>query len=402
MRILMASHGYPPTLSGVTLVVQKLARAMVARGHQVTVLTASDRGEPYRDIDGGVEIERVRSLPNPFWKEGRIPVISLRAVREIVERVGPDVIHIHETGCLGWQLTRLSRREGIPIVATCHYLPRFVAFYLVNARPLCWILSLYSAWLLNRCTHVVFATETHHRAFQEFGLAAPTTIISNGVNTARYHPARGGEKDVEAAYRLPPRPRILFVGRLARDKEIPTLIQAVAHLRNKMDAHLLLVGRGDFRPQLEALSAELGLKDRVHFLGYVPDQDMPALYRAVDLFAIASTVEVQSLPTLEAMASSVPVVAVEAGALPEISPHKASGLIVPPRDPAAMAEAMYTILSNPSLGEQMGRRGRELAEPHDEERTFDAYEALYRRVVGQPLVHKAPLWRRIWPSPLAR
>lgn len=380
MRILMASHGYPPTLSGVTLVVQKLARVMVARGHQVTVITASDRGEPYHDEDQGVQIERVRSVPNPFWKEGRIPIISQRTLRGLVERIQPDVLHTHETACLGWQLVRLSRREGVPLVATCHYFPRFVAFYLVNARPLCWLLSFYSARLLNRCSHVVFATEARHRAFQAFGLTAPTTIISNGVNTARYHPPAGPERGIEEAYPLPPHPRILFVGRLARDKEIPVLIEALAHLRTQMEAHLLLVGKGDFRPQLEALCAELGLQGAVHFLGYVPDEDMPALYRAADLFAIASTVEVQSLPTLEAMASGVPVVAVDAGALPEISLHGQSGLIVPPKDPAAMAEAMRTILSDPALAAQMGRRGCELAQAHAEERTFDAYEALYRRL----------------------
>ncbi len=380
MRILMASHGYPPTLSGVTLVVQKLARAMVARGHQVTVITASDRGEPYRDEDQGVQIERVRSVPNPFWKEGRIPIISQRTLRGLIGRIQPDVLHTHETACLGWQFVRLSRREGFPLVATCHYFPRFVAFYLVNARPLCWLLSFYSARLLNRCSHVVFATEAHHRAFQAFSLTAPTTIISNGVNTARYHPPAGPERGIEEAYHLPPRPRILFVGRLARDKEIPILIEALAHLRTQMEAHLLLVGKGDFRPQLEALCAELGLQGAVHFLGYVPDEDMPALYRAADLFAIASTVEVQSLPTLEAMASGVPVVAVDAGALPEISLHGQSGLIVPPKDPAAMAEAMRTILSDPALAAQMGRRGCELAQAHAEERTFDAYEALYRRL----------------------
>jgi len=402
MRILMASHGYPPTLSGVTLVVQKLARAMVARGHEVTVVTASDRGEPYSDEDEGVHIERVHSIPNPFWREGRIPLIGLRPMQEIVARTQPDVLHTHETACLGLQLMRISRREGIPLVATCHYLPRFVAFYLVNARPLCWILSFYSTWFLNRCTHVVFVTKAHHRAFQEFGLKAPTTIISNGVNTARYHLPEGSDEGVEEAYRLPPRPRILFVGRLARDKEIPILIQALAHLRAQMEAHLLLVGRGDFRPHLEALSAELGLKEAVHFLGYVPERDMPALYRAVDLFAIASTVEVQSLPTLQALASGVPVVAVEAGALPEISPHGQSGLIVPPKDPVAMASAMRTLLSDPALAAQMGRRGRELAQPHDEERTFDAYEALYRRLATQPMVRKASPLRRIWPSPFAR
>ena len=76
MKILMLSHGYPPVISGVTLVVQKVAREMVRRGHQVTVVTDSDRGGPYRDQDQGVELLRVRSVPNPFWSEGRLPLLG--------------------------------------------------------------------------------------------------------------------------------------------------------------------------------------------------------------------------------------------------------------------------------------------------------------------------------------
>ena len=76
MRILMFSHGYPPIISGVSLVVQKVAREMVKRGHQVAVVTASDDGTPYQDQDQGVELMRVRSAPNPFWSEGRLPIVG--------------------------------------------------------------------------------------------------------------------------------------------------------------------------------------------------------------------------------------------------------------------------------------------------------------------------------------
>jgi 1,2-diacylglycerol 3-alpha-glucosyltransferase len=102
MHILMLSHGYPPTISGVTLVVQKVARAMVERGHDVTVVTASDHGAPYQSEDQGVRLWRVRSAPNPFWSEGRLPLLTYDRLKEIVAQVQPDVINTHDSALLSW------------------------------------------------------------------------------------------------------------------------------------------------------------------------------------------------------------------------------------------------------------------------------------------------------------
>jgi 1,2-diacylglycerol 3-alpha-glucosyltransferase len=384
MRILMASHGYPPTISGVTLVVQKLARAMVAKGHAVTVVTASERGDPYRDNDQGVQLVRVRSRDNPFWKEGPIPFIGWDDLEDLAEAFQPDILHTHEAAILAWQFLRLSRRRGLPLVASCHYVPRFVAQYLGGELTEDWVEPIawgYSIWLLNQCDHVVFPNPIHRQQFLERGLTVPSSIISNGMDIVRYCPADGRDEVVEARYQLPPRPRILFVGRLARDKEIDVLIHALAHLLRQMEAHLLLVGRGDDRKRLEELVKDLGLGPWVHFLGFVPEEDMPALYRSVDLFAIASTCEVQSLPTLQALATGKPVVAVNALALPELVRDGLNGFLVPPGEAEAMAEAMARILRDPELAERMGRAGLAIAQHHAQEHTFDRYEALYQQLV---------------------
>jgi len=277
----------------------------------------------------------------------------------------------------------MSRRTRIPIVATCHYLPHFSAIYSGGSKAIESFVSRNSVRILGRCTHVVFATETHHEAFRQQGLKAPVTIITNGIDVGRYHAYDGQDPDIATRYGLPPRPRILFVGRLAADKEVPVIVRALAHVDHDPSAHLLLVGRGDERPRLEALARELGVQDRVRFVGYVPEEDMPALYRAVDLFAIAATVETQSLPTLQAMASGLPVVASRAAALPEIVRHGQNGLLVPPGDAAAMGEAMRTILSRPDVAITMGQHGSGLAQAHAEQRTFDLYEQLYERVIAE-------------------
>jgi 1,2-diacylglycerol 3-alpha-glucosyltransferase len=383
VRILMASHGYPPILSGVTLVVQKLARAMVQRGHEVTVITASDQKETYEQEDQGVRIMRRRGAANPWWKEAPIPFIAHKDLEEIVAETRPDILHAHDSGLLGVQMARLNDARRLPRVASCYFVPRFVARYLSwNDEPQEVVENLalaFSVWLYNQFNHVVFSTSAHKEFFAHDGLEVPSTVISNGVDTVRYHPGDEGVREVEARYNLPPGPRLLFVSRLAKDKEIDVLIRGMQHLAGLQNAHLLLVGRGDERQALERLRADLGLQECVHFLGYVPEEDLPAVYRASDLFSLVSTFEVQSIPTLQALATGLPVVAADAVALPEIVHDGINGFLVPPRNPEALAAAWASILRSPELAARMGQESLVIVQEHAESYTFDQYENLYRQ-----------------------
>ena len=384
MRILMLSHGYPPVISGVTLVVQKVAREMVRRGHKVAVVTASDRGTPYPDQDQGVELLRVRSAPNPWWSEGRLPLLSYDGLQEIVAEVRPDVINTHDSGLLGMQLYRLEHKKGhVPELLTCHYLPRYVTHYVSVGDTVEEVIEEI-AWeftirMINGFDHVIFPTRTQQQAFIEEGLKTASTVISNGLDISRYNPVgSGGEEDVVARYALPPGPRILVVGRLAKDKKIDVLIRAMGDVTSTHEAYLLLVGRGDDRERLEGLVKSLDLRDYVRFLGFVPEEDLPALYRHSDIFAIASDVEVQSIPTLQAAATGLPIVAAEAAALPELVQTNTNGHLVPPDDPAALAGAIRHILADPELAKRWGQASIEIGHRHAEKETFDAYEKLYR------------------------
>jgi len=378
MRVLMTSHGYPPTVSGVTLVVQKIARGLVARGHQVMVVTATNRDEPYRTTDDGVQLIRVGAYANPYWPDGPVPHLTHNEMMALLGEFSPDVLHVHDAALLGLRTVSTAKRSGLPILATCYYVPEFVTNYLSGGVADDMIESLgwaYSVWLFNRCTHVVFGTQAHRRLFLEQGLEAPSSIITNGIDTARYH--RSGQRDpeVERRYQLPEGPRLLFVGRLARDKRIDILLETMVQVRaHRPDAHLVLVGKGPDRERLEKLVVELGLQQTVHFLGFVPDEDLPAIYRAANVFVIASTCEVQSLPTLEALATGLPVVAANAVALPEIVIDGVDGYLVPPLDPRAMAQAVLRLLDDPALAHRLGQAGCAIAQEHANKRTVCLYE----------------------------
>ena len=384
MRILTISHGYPPTLSGVTLVAQKLSRAMVRRGHSVTVVAASEHGVAHEDDDEGVHVVRLPSRSNPFWSDGALPVVSQADLRQIVQTAHPDIVHSHETALLSLQLLRLGLDHEVPLVATCHYLPRFVSQYVgwdgrldVLAESIVWE---YAIRLLNQFDHAVFPSNTQAALFGERGLNVPVTVISNGVDGERYRPGGEGVERAEQTYRLPDHPRVLFVSRLAKDKRIDVLIESMACLQTGA-AHLLLVGIGDDESRLRHIMRDLQLEDRVHFLGYVPEEDLPAVYRASDVFAIASECEVQSIPTLQAAATGLPIVAVDAAALPDLVIEGLDGHLVPPGDPQAMADAIADIVTRPDRAVAMSRSSLAISRRHTDDATFAAHESLYRSVI---------------------
>lgn len=387
MRILMMSHGYPPTISGVSIVVRKVSRAMVCRGHEVMVLTASDRGKAYETEDEGVRLMRVRSISNPFWSDGPIPIIGAEEAEEALHQFQPDVIHTHDGALLSRQLLRRGIEWGIPMVSTCHFLPRFLTQYLTWGEKLedlvesiAWDIALR---LLEPFDHLVFPTRTQQKIFIQHGIDLPSTVISNGVDRTRYSPVEDRQELASLEQTLPQGPRILYVGRLARDKEIDILIKAMQPLAEQCNAHLLIVGQGDDRPRLEKLTDEIGVENCVHFLGFVPESELPEIYRRSDVFAIASTVEVQSIPTLQAASVGLPIVAVEASALPELVRAGENGYLTAPADPMAMSEALLAILKDPGTATRMGQASLALARTHDESETYSAHERLYRAMLEE-------------------
>lgn len=387
LRVLLTTHGYPPTISGVTLVVQRLARALVSRGHAVTVLAASDKYAAYEAYDQGVRVVRLASHRNPYWPANPVPTTTLDDLLEIVRREGPDLVHAHDALPFCLQLVRGRTRLGIPLVATCHYFPSFVAEYLASsemghdlAENAAW---RYSIALYNRIPDVVFATATHRDRFVRHGLQTRTHIISNGTDLARYN-REVQPMNVTERYSLHGGGRILAVGRLAKDKDLDVLIRALPHVPA---ARLLIVGEGPHEGALREFAQREGVANRVHFLGFVPEDELPGLYRACDVFAISSNHEVQSLPALQAAATGLPIVAADRGSLAEVCIDGENGILVRGDSAEEWGEALVRALE-PQAASQMGLAGMQLAARHDLAKTFDAYESLYARVTNS--THPVP------------
>jgi glycosyltransferase involved in cell wall biosynthesis len=209
---------------------------------------------------------------------------------------------------------------------------------------------------------------------QDLGFDAPVEVISNGVDVERFRPGPE-ETNLRDELGLDGRPVVLYTGRLDPEKSMDVWLRAARATVGSCQAQFLVGGQGVDRERLEALAADLELQNHLRFIGYLPADRYPDLYRLADVYCIAAPVELQSISTLEAVSSGVPVVAVKAGALPELVHHEVNGLLVPSGDSRAMSRALVALLNDSDRRVGMGAAGRRLALEHALDRSLDRYES---------------------------
>ena len=406
LRVLIATDQYEPMVGGVPTVTRELARGLAERGHAVQVLAPSASGrsstgtgtgsragtDAAPEAAGQLTVAWRRSVRWPWYEDQRLGLLSPAAARELIDDFAPDVVHVHSPLTLGAVARSAARRRRVPVVYTNHYLPANV--HPVSARAdrrgraargagVLFDVGFYGylTGFANRCDRVTAPTATALLLLREHGLRAPSQVVSNGVDLDAFSPGPDPLERAESLrrrYGLPDgRPLILSVSRLSPEKRADLLIQAVAR-QEVGDAVLALAGSGPDATRLRALAARLGVSERVRFLGFVPGADLPGLYRLADVFAIASEAELQSLVTMEAMASGLPVVAVNAGALGELVHPGENGFLTRPGLVGDLAGSFDLLCRDTGLRARMSKAGLRIIADHDQHRLLALWESIYR------------------------
>ncbi len=391
MKIAFITQSYPPMISGASIVVEKLATGMAARGHSILVLAASDKGHAYTTQKDSLKIVRLASVHNPKRAKQNFVLWSQKVINEELECFSPDVIHNHDLLLMGVSGIRAAHKLNTPITMTIHQLPWFITAYLPKLPKLNKAIESglwkYSRWLDKHCQKMVVPTETIAKIIHKKAGFLPSAI-TNGVNLQHYSdvdlPANKRSSLIQKYGLDPDRPIILHVGRLDVDKQVEIVIHAAAKAMRKTNAQLLVIGDGVHREALVDLANQLGIQDHSHFPGFVsPLGDLPDLYRLANVFIIASEIETQGLVLLEALASKLPVVAVDATCIPELVKDGQNGFLVPPGDVDVMAGCLTALIKDKYLAEQMGQVGRSIVQEHSSETALNKHEALYQKLLSQ-------------------
>lgn len=384
LTVLVGADTFLPHVNGAARFAERLAAGLVARGHDVHVMAPSvgrrNAGVRTEVIeDEPMTMHRLpswRFLPHD-WLTFVLPWRAKHYARRVLDRVKPDVVHIQSHIIIGRGLAREARKRGIPVVATNHVMAENILDFTTLPDFLDRIfvkLAWADAERTFKMTRAVTTPTRKAADFLESTIDIDGVIpISCGIDRSNYTPDLSS-RDAH---------RILFVGRLTTEKHIDVVLRALAILDTGLDATFDVVGGGDQRAKLEALAQQLGVADRVRFHGHASEADLRALYTRASVFAIASIAELQSIATMEAMASGLPIVAADAVALPHLVHHGENGYLFEPGNADELAARLTDVLTATSEERhRMQQASLDAVAVHDITRTLDTFEALYR---GRPL-----------------
>jgi glycosyltransferase involved in cell wall biosynthesis len=379
-RILISTDTYPPDVNGAAVFTYRLATGLAARGNEVHVVCQSDQGPATAEVVDDVVVHRLRSAPLLVHPSMRVTVPT--RLDWLLTAIQPDVLHTQGHFVVGRAAIAAARRRQVPIVATNHFMPdNLFQFGHIpdrlrrKAGELAW--RDFSR-VFNRADHITTPTPLAARLLADQGFAREVESVSCGIDLTRFHPHAEPKAWARKLFDLPDRPTALFVGRLDEEKRLDELVRALPYVLNDTDAQIALVGQGNQRPELERLADRIGVRDRVFFLGFVPDENMPQAFAAADLFAMPGVAELQSIATLEAMASGLPVVAADAMALPHLV--NGNGYLFEPGDVMSLARHMTSILTDEDLCTRLGKASRDLALTHDHQTSLARFEKIYDEV----------------------
>lgn len=388
MKILIASDLHYPTINGVATFARNLARGLADHGHEVLVIAPSQTGKKCKEVDGNHIIVRTVSVPFPFYQNFKISLNPTREVKKIIDDFDPDVIHIQMLMGIGQAAMKIGNKYGIPIVSTNHAMPenlmdnlRLLAPF---SRPINYMIKAYGARFHSKADFVTLPTQS---AIDMFGagdkIDVPMAPVSNGIDLGRFTVGQAPD-ELYKKFELPTdRPIISYIGRLDAEKHLPVLLRAFVRVKSVLPhVHLLIVGDGTERTSLQSLARELGISHDTTFAGRVSDEDLVDLHKVGTVFCMPSPAELQSIATLEAMASGQPVVAVDAGALKELCQHERNGYLTEQDDDETIAEGLVAILSDDALRQEMSRESLAIATTHDLQTTLKRFEEIYSGLVN--------------------
>ncbi len=413
MRIAITSDLYYPMTNGVAVFAHNLAKGLAERGHDVLVICPSFSGRRQKVKKGRITTIYVRSVRFPFYPDqinevpsGKeilglpLPRLAYRhglwvavepyhEVKKALDRFRPDVIHNQTAEMVAIAGQRYAKKNNVPMVSTGHAYPDNITSQLRLLKPLKKPLDAFlRVYMASFLKHSEYATMPTEMAIEDLvpkrrkKFQVPVEALSNGVDLSKFHPGKATNRAYRKFHLPKDRPIIMYVGRVDPEKSISNVVLAFAGLLESVpEAMLAIVGDGTDRRHLQDLVKSLGIEQSVRFVGRVSLAEATQLYKMATIFATASETETQGIVLIEAAATGLPLVAVDAGAVKELCQHKQNGLLVERGDIDAMTDAFVRILRDEELRKKFSAKSIEIAQKHDLNRTLMRFEEIYREAI---------------------
>ena len=370
----MINTFYPPWRGGAETYVKNLAENLVKRGHEVKIVVAHQPLNPGEFVQDGVQVKRLKSI-GMFYG---VPIVP--GLLPYLLSVDMDLVHANFPNPFNTIMGAIaSNIKKVPAVLTWHNdLPSVtkIAGSIVRIHD-----GLAAPAYLKHYDSIITTSNTYQKKsiiLQKF--KSRTRTIFNGVDCKRFNPNVFSE-DIKSDLEIKDSKVILFVAALTkwhRYKGLDILIESFRLIRD-IDIKLLIVGGGDLKSEYEALAKNLEVEDKVLFVGEVSDEFLPKYYSVADMLVLPSKDRSEGfgLTILEANASGKPVIGSNIGGIPGILIDNDNGILIPPNNPALLADAISRLSKDDKLRERMGERGRQIALMHDWSKVAIETEKIY-------------------------
>jgi glycosyltransferase involved in cell wall biosynthesis len=396
MRILMVSDVYFPRVNGVSTSIRTFRDDLEALGHSCTLVAPAYPATALAAVDDP-RLLRVPSRAVPRDPEDRM--MSRAALRRVTAAIQPgdvDVIHIQTPFIAHYAGLELARRLRVPVVESYHTYFEHYLYHYVPALPAAWLKALARRFTVSQC-HAVDAVISPSRAMADalraYGVRTRIEVLPTGLDAGRFR--RGDRARFRAQHGIAPdRPVMLFVGRVAHEKNIDFLLDLLPQLRQRVPNVLfVLAGEGPAAGHCRERVQKLGLTDQVRFVGNMNrDTELLDCYAAADVFAFASRTETQGLVLIEALAQGTPVVSTAVMGTAEVLAGARGALVVPEQREAFVA-ALARVLTEPSVRAELAGHAREDAARWASREMAQRLVGLYETVIESRAVTRSSLPR---------
>lgn len=319
MRIGIFTDTYPPFINGVSTSVYMLKKALEKKGHKVYIVTINNESLKYK-FDEDNTVIRIPGVPIGIYDYRVSNIYPLRAMN-IIRKWNLDVIHSHTEFSMGTFARIISRQFNIPLVHTYHTMYEDYTHYITkgyfdkSSKKIVEYLTLF--YCDKTANELIVPTRKTYNLFKEkYEVDKNIYIIPTGIEIERFYRENISEKDINNVKKKlklnDDSFNIVFVGRLAKEKNIDLLLNAHKRIVSvNKNINLIIIGDGPDVDEYKNTAKKLGIDNNVIFVGKIPWDDIPAYYSVSSLFATASTSETQGLTVIEAMASGTPPVCID-------------------------------------------------------------------------------------------
>ena len=343
MKIAFFTETYLPNIDGVVRSITTARGVLEQKGFDVYVFTSGSIFDKRRNKDKKVFYHLGSPfLPYPQYKVAIFPFLTSGKVFKL----GIDLIHTHGMATMGLAALQAKFTLSKPMVGTFHTMVSEIPFYMTPVKRLYpWVTSVmwkYSKWYFNQCDITTCPAQSIVDEMSRHGVKN-LSVVPNGVDIKDFTP-KNRDEGLMKKLGLGDKKVLLYAGRIAKEKNLLVLPEVVKNLPE--DYHLLVIGDGPFRKNLDKGIRHSGVQKRVTLAGRVDEKTLKACYASSHAFVFPSTFETQGIVALEAMASGLPVIGANAHGIRDVVLEGKTGYLVNPNDPKDYAKKIVELEAN--------------------------------------------------------